>query len=134
MSDSATPWIWATAILATVGYIAPRWERSVPVAPVDVHEQTCSCDAELRQLFELKDLVEWYRLLVLALAAAALLLAAALACLGACWCGCLPGCRRSPAAPVRPAEVPKRADATLLALLASQEVRCPPSSTSRRSW
>ena len=123
MASDTSSWILVVACIA-----GAWWAKSpVPVAvPVTVaHELATSpsCEVELRQLLELHDKLEWYRLLVLALCAVLGGLLCLLGIVVACACGCCARCLTRPAPQPVIAPSARRGDATLLALLAAQEVR-----------
>jgi len=137
--DLGAPWLVALAgVLA--GSSLPRFWAPTEVRPEVrvVHAAAeCSCDAELRQLLESRDQVEWYRLACFLLLFIAGLLSV-LACLGlSClcgWCACCtqsvgrarspppgPSSARAGAVPVT--SLSGRSSSELLAILAQNEVR-----------
>ncbi len=125
MNDDISPWILVAACIAGAWWAKSPVSAALPVFVAHEVATPPSCEGELRQLLELHDKLEWYRLLVQALCAVLAGLLCLLGIVAACACGCCARCLTRPA-PREPrvAPVARRGDPTLLALLAVQEVRC----------
>ena len=118
-SDS---WLVPALIIGAAVLNGP-WARGPVVVPVAHETAAVSCEVELRKQLDLRDQLEWYRLALAVLGACAWLL---LGLLAAALCGCryCPLCfPKRRASTSRPVPTARKGDASVLALLAAQEVR-----------
>jgi hypothetical protein len=130
--DPAPAALWSIAIGLAAGWSLPWWSPSRPAPAAPSHSLDCGCEAELRELLNSRELLEWWRLVALVLGLATGLLAICLVCAGLCVAGlcrcCWGGLRTGVSAGgtgvrVKVEPGPRARDDRLLELLAAAEVR-----------
>ena len=130
--DPAPSTIWSIVLGLAVGLSLPWWHPDGPAPAAPGHSLDCGCEAELRELLNIREQLEWWRLVALVLGLATGLLAIGLVCAGLCVAGlcrcCWAGLRTGVSAGgtgvrVKVEPGPRARDDRLLELLAAAEVR-----------
>ncbi len=130
--DPAPSTIWSIVLGLAVGWSLPWWHPDRPAPAAPGHSLDCGCEAELRELLNTREQLEWWRLVALVLGLVTGLLTLCLLCAGLCVAGlcrcCWSGGRAAVStggtgARVKVEPRPRVPDTRLLELLAAAEVR-----------